>query len=158
MPTGQELEIRGSRRLEFLIGNKWYNHDFVVAPFPIKKDGIISLGLLRSLDARIALAAEALEMDGQKIKFENHLAVGKRTDRQHLRVCRTEPPAENCTREKAVRSIGTVTETRWPEVKPVEEIPGEPRRTKPPTENEQTKRDERPIRDTSKIEPKRRFD
>jgi hypothetical protein len=44
----------------------------VVAPFPIKKDGIIGLDLLRALGARIDIAAEEIELNVQKIKLTNH--------------------------------------------------------------------------------------
>jgi hypothetical protein len=69
--TGQELDIEGSKRLDFAIGDRCYTHDFVVAPFPIK-DGIIGLDLLRALDARINIVAGEIELDGQKIKLTAH--------------------------------------------------------------------------------------
>jgi hypothetical protein len=37
--SGKELEVIGSRRIEFAIGNKWYSHEFVVAPSPSKRTG-----------------------------------------------------------------------------------------------------------------------
>jgi hypothetical protein len=46
--TGQELDIQGLRRLRFTIGNRQYDHDYAVASFPIQKDGIIGLHLLKT--------------------------------------------------------------------------------------------------------------
>ena len=88
--TGQELEIQGTIQVDFLIGDRHYTHDFVVAPFPIKKDGIMGLDLLRALNARIDLATEEIELDGQKIKLTNYPPCRREADRR-VKVCRTEP-------------------------------------------------------------------
>jgi predicted aspartyl protease len=65
--TGQELEIEGSRQLDFIIGIRSYSHNFVVAPFSMKKDGIIGLNLLNKLNASINIPAREINLDGQQL-------------------------------------------------------------------------------------------
>ena len=72
-----------------MIGDRSYAHEFVVAPFPIKKDGIMGLDLLRVLRANIDVAAGEITLDGQKIRLPNHPLGWKKNVRQ-LTVCRTE--------------------------------------------------------------------
>jgi hypothetical protein len=69
--TEQELKTEGTRQLEVLIGDKCYTHDFVVAPFSIKKDRIIGLDLLRALGARTDIASWEIDLDSKKIKLTN---------------------------------------------------------------------------------------
>jgi predicted aspartyl protease len=136
--TGKELEIKGSKRLEFLIGNKKYDHDFLVARFPIKNDGIIGLDLLKGIGARIDLATGELEIDGQKMKLKNHRLEGRRAYGQFPRICRTDQRAERSEEEGAERTPRAVAEARRPEAPTTEEIPVEQGRTKPPTKDGRT--------------------
>jgi hypothetical protein len=62
----------------------------VVAPFPIQKDGIIGLDLLRALGARIDLGTEEIEIGDQKIKLKSHPPRGRRV---YVRASQTEPRA-----------------------------------------------------------------
>jgi hypothetical protein len=135
--TGQELEIEGSRRLDFLIGNRWYGHDFVVAPFPIQKDGIIGPDLLRALGAPIDLTAEEMEVGGQKIKLKNHPSIGRKVYGRHSRASRTEPRAQKSTEDGVMITLRTATESRRPEVETEKEVPAEQSGTEPPTEGGQ---------------------
>jgi hypothetical protein len=69
--TGERLETQGVRRLRVRVGRRWCEHDFVVASFSLKRDGIIELHLLKSLGARINLITEELQVDNQMIKFKS---------------------------------------------------------------------------------------
>jgi hypothetical protein len=89
-----------------------------------------------------------LEIDGQKIRFENHLAIRRRTDRQHSRVCQTKKPAEKCTQEKIVRSIGTVRD----KTARSQTSGGDTSRIKTDGASDGEGRDKSLIRDVSKIE------
>ena len=53
-------------------------HEFVVAPFPVKKDGIMGLDLLTVLRANIDVAAGEITLDGQKIRLANHPLGGRK--------------------------------------------------------------------------------
>jgi hypothetical protein len=101
----------------------------VVAPFPVKKDGIIGLDLLRALGARIDIAAE--EIDGQKIKLANHPSGGRKVNAQQSRVCRTEPRLSKSTEEGVGITTKKITELRRPVVEVVKEAPAKPSRRNP---------------------------
>jgi hypothetical protein len=87
---------------------------FVVAPFPIQKEGIIGLDILRALGARIDLATEEIAIGAQKIKLENHPPIGRREYGQHARASQTEPRAQNSTDDEVRMALGTATEPRRP--------------------------------------------
>lgn len=53
-------------------------HEFVVAPFPVKKDGIMGLDLLTVLRGNIDVAAGEISLDGQKIRLANHPLGGRK--------------------------------------------------------------------------------
>jgi hypothetical protein len=102
--TGKELEIKGSKRIEFVIGNKRYNHDFVVARFPVKKDGIVGLDLLRKLGARMDLATGEIEIDGHNLELKIHSSVGKKIfASSHAEKRTTREPKEFADNSKAGR-------------------------------------------------------
>jgi hypothetical protein len=65
--TGDRLEAMGSREIEVWLGSQFYCHNFVVAPFPIKRDGIIGLDFLRAMRARINLETDQLEVGNDRI-------------------------------------------------------------------------------------------
>lgn len=127
--AGEELDIIGSRHLRFSIGNRQYNHNFVVAPFAIKKDGIIGLDLLKTLGARIDLITEEVELDGQKIPFTKQLSPEKENVRQQVRASRTEPVTQRHNQEETIKTPETVKEPKPLEVKTTERIPSESNQT-----------------------------
>jgi hypothetical protein len=53
--TGNILKAEGYRSKRFQIGRQSYRHNYIIAPFPMKRDGIIGLDLQRSMGARLDL-------------------------------------------------------------------------------------------------------
>jgi hypothetical protein len=106
----------------------------VVAPFPIKKDGIIGLDLLRALGASIDIAAEEIELNVQKIKLTNHAPGGVKRERGFAGRSRDPRKAPRKTyREKYKDNYG-VNETGCRNSKG---SPAKPIRTESPTEGGQ---------------------
>jgi hypothetical protein len=139
--TGQELEIEGSRRLDFIIGIRSYSHNFVVAPFSMKKDGIIGLDLLNKLNASINIPAREINLDGHTIKLKNHQQDRvKRVSQRQPRVCKMDPRQ----RENKYERVEAITESNRGSQRPVtervEETPTKPSRAESLAESEQVER------------------
>jgi hypothetical protein len=60
--TGQALRTQDSRYIEFQIGKRTYRHNFIIAPFSMRRNGAIGLDALKALKARADFATNRLSI------------------------------------------------------------------------------------------------
>ena len=129
--TGEALEIEGTRRLEIEIGNQRCTHDFVVASFPLQKDGIIGLDLLIELEAYIDMATDEVTLRGQVFKQKDRPPGGTEANQPKEMIGRTEPrPVREAKGESGSTKKKTVTKSRGPAVEAVRRLAGQLRQAR----------------------------
>jgi hypothetical protein len=69
--TGDLLRAECSCHVQFKLGSRCYTHSFMVAPFPIERDGVLGLDWMRSMCVKIDLAHDQLEVAGERIPLRS---------------------------------------------------------------------------------------
>jgi hypothetical protein len=80
--TGDLLRAEGFCEVQFKIGSQCYTHSFVVAPFPIERDGVLGLDWMRSMRVKIDLAHDQLQVAGERIPLRSATVGPKSPDGQ----------------------------------------------------------------------------
>jgi hypothetical protein len=60
------LKTEGYRNKGFQLGRQSYRHNYIIAPFPMKRDGIIGLDLQRAVGARLDLVTNRPLVGGEE--------------------------------------------------------------------------------------------
>jgi hypothetical protein len=115
--TGDLLRTEGSCEVQFKLGTRCYTHSFVVAPFPIERDGVLSLDWMRSLCVKIDPAHDQLEVAGEIVSLRSATWALKSPEgqsaaemsvevrRTELRARKEQPPEREWTAGKANKSL-----------------------------------------------------
>ena len=58
--TGTKLKSLGVQEIEIKLGNRTYTHDFLVTPLDVEYSGVLSLDILRQMEAKVDLCSSGL--------------------------------------------------------------------------------------------------
>jgi hypothetical protein len=67
--TGDVLRTKGSRNIEFQLGGYSYFHNFIIAQFSVKQNGVTSLNLLRGMSVKQDLVTNRLVVVEEEFLF-----------------------------------------------------------------------------------------
>ena len=118
--TGQALEIEGTRRLEIEIGNQRCTHDFVVAPFPFQRDGIIGLDLQRKLGIFMYITRGEMTLGGQRMPLTDHPPGRRKVKENRPTACERKPRRRESVASEVTRLVERATEETHGKESPLE--------------------------------------
>ena len=67
--TGAKLKSSGNQTVEIKLGNKTYQHEFLVTPLDVDCSGVLGLDILWFMEAKVDLCSSGLFMGRQRYEF-----------------------------------------------------------------------------------------